>query len=66
MSGSESLDPKEPGNPSPHELGVYIAVCMCAIHTSIIYISLCTYVRTYMEDPSILLCMNTASVTLSN
>ena len=27
MSGSESLDPKEPGDPSPHELGVYIVVC---------------------------------------
>ena len=28
MSGSESLDPKEPGDPSPHELGVYsVVVC---------------------------------------
>ena len=44
MSGSESLDPKEPGDPSPHELGVYIVVCMCAIRTLIIYVSLCTYV----------------------
>ena len=44
MSGSESLDPKEPGDPSPHELGVYSVVCMCAIRTSIIYLSLCTYV----------------------
>ena len=44
MSGSESLDPNEPGDPSPHELGVYSVVCMCAIRTSIIYISLCIYV----------------------
>ena len=47
MSGSESLDPKEPGDPSPHELGVYSVVCMCAIRTLIIYVSLCIYVRTY-------------------
>ena len=33
MSGSESLDPKEPGDPSPHDIGVYIVVCMCAIYT---------------------------------
>ena len=35
MSGSESLDPEEPGDPSPHELGVYIVVCMCTIRTLI-------------------------------
>ena len=26
MFASESLDPEEPGDPSPHELGVYICV----------------------------------------
>ena len=42
MSGSESLDPEEPGDPSPHELGVY---CMyVAIRTLIINVSLCIYV----------------------
>ena len=43
MSGYESLDPEEPDDPSPHELGVYI-VCMCAIRTLIIYVSLCIYI----------------------
>ena len=38
MSGSESLYPKEPGDPSPHELGLYMVVCMC--NTLFIYISL--------------------------
>ena len=66
MSGSESMDPEEPDDPSPHELGMYIVVCMCAIRSLIIYVSLCTYVYTYIEDPSILICMNTASGTLSN
>ena len=36
MSGDESLDPKEPDDPSPHELGLYSVVCMCAIHILII------------------------------
>ena len=58
MSGSESLDPKEPGDPSPHELGEYIVLCMYMYNTYINY-------RTLIIA-SILICMNTASVTLSN
>ena len=49
MSGSESLDPKEPGDPSPHELGVYIVECMCTIR---IYVSLCTYIRIWRTQAS--------------
>ena len=50
MSGSESLDPEEPGDPSPHELGVYSVVCMCAIYYSLIRISM--YVRIWRTQVS--------------
>ena len=52
MSGYKSLDPKEPGNPSPHELGMYIVVCMFAIRTSIIYVSLCMYIHIWRTQAS--------------
>ena len=42
MSGSQSLDPKEPGDSSPHELGVYVYcmyICMyvCNLRISTVY-----------------------------
>ena len=48
MSTSESLDPEEPGDPSPHKLGVYI-VCMyvCMYACSIQYFSL-TYILLFI------------------
>ena len=39
MSGSESLDPKEPGDSSPHELGVYVRMYVCVQYINYLHIS---------------------------